>query len=525
MLIRVRCPKCEEIQFVEKTLEGKFKRCSHCGKLFKVPKRALPGKKVVNLSEKKQKEKVPKFFESSDEEDSEKDTDSDKVQAETYGEKSDPSVSEAEKEKQLPSIPPPYVAKKPVLTSANVVTCPHCWEQFGIEDILYIAQHKDLVGDPLLGPEEQQRFLPSHFTPEGHAIDSMGLVCPDRACPYCHLPIPRVITEVPSIYLSIVGSVSSGKSFFLVTLIHELRNIMPRYFAMSFRDADPHFNNILNEYENELFFNTDVDAMVTIQKTQKEGILYNQINKNGMVIKLPRPFIFLLSKSGISKPEYKEKFRLLVFYDNAGEHFEPGTDTAANPVTHHLLRSKGIFFVFDPTQDIHFRSLCRGNDPQLAQEAKVRRQEILLTEMIVRLRKHLGIKEESRCGKPLFILCSKFDLWQHLLDIKVDDKTPWQLIQPESAYALNRTMIREISGKVREILKNTCPELVYTAESFSNNVLYFPFSALGRSPQVNTATGLLSIKPRDINPIWVSVPLLYLLGLLGLIPFFALNEK
>ena len=41
------------------------------------------------------------------------------------------------------------------------VICPHCWEYFAPEDVLWIAEHIDLLGDPLLGPERHQRFLPA----------------------------------------------------------------------------------------------------------------------------------------------------------------------------------------------------------------------------------------------------------------------------------------------------------------------------------------------------------------------------
>ena len=70
------------------------------------------------------------------------------------------------------------------------VTCPHCWESFSPEDVLWISEHVDLLGDPLLGPEQQQRFLPSRFTMQGDAIDSKGMTCRSPGLPRCHLPMP-----------------------------------------------------------------------------------------------------------------------------------------------------------------------------------------------------------------------------------------------------------------------------------------------------------------------------------------------
>ncbi len=71
------------------------------------------------------------------------------------------------------------------------VTCPHCWERFAPEQILWVSEHVDLLGDALLGAESQQRFLPSRYTLEGDAIDAKAMTCRTMACPQCRLPIPR----------------------------------------------------------------------------------------------------------------------------------------------------------------------------------------------------------------------------------------------------------------------------------------------------------------------------------------------
>ena len=66
----------------------------------------------------------------------------------------------------------PSVASSAALKLLNQVTCPHCWERFAPEQVLWVSEHIDLLGDPLLGPEQQQRFLPSRFTIDGDAIDA-----------------------------------------------------------------------------------------------------------------------------------------------------------------------------------------------------------------------------------------------------------------------------------------------------------------------------------------------------------------
>ena len=77
----------------------------------------------------------------------------------------------------------------------------------------------------------------------------------------------------------------------------------------------------------------------------------------------PRPFLFTMQpQDGHPGGDPARLARMLCLYDNAGEHFQPGQDTATSPVTRHLARSRAILFLFDPTQDPRFRAVCRGSD-------------------------------------------------------------------------------------------------------------------------------------------------------------------
>ena len=41
------------------------------------------------------------------------------------------------------------------------LTCPNCWHTLPPEDILFIAKHPELLGDPVLGSDEYLRFAPT----------------------------------------------------------------------------------------------------------------------------------------------------------------------------------------------------------------------------------------------------------------------------------------------------------------------------------------------------------------------------
>lgn len=414
----------------------------------------------------------------------------------------------------------PAILKQSKSTRGDIV-CPHCWHTFDVEDFLFIARHQDLVGDPVLGPEAQQRFLPSKFTPEGHAVDSAGLSCPDMACPRCHLRIPRTAAEMPPLFASIVGAPASGKSYFLTAMMWEMRNTLARNFAMAFTDTDAITNQIINDFEEELFLSSDPEELVALRKTELQGELYNQVILDGMVTNLLKPFMFSITPAE-HHPDYeavRERIsRTLVLYDNAGEHFEPGMDSVDNPTTRHLIFSDTIFFLFDPTKDVRFRKLCKGKtDPQLAKGSRVQRQEVLLTEMINRIEKYSGKRRRSKSKKRLIIIVPKCDIWLDLLGYELPEH-PWKWDPEYRTCALDVDCIMSTSFSVRALLEEVSPELVASAESFTGEVLFLPNSALGTSPELGGETGIFGVRPAAVNPFWVPVPMLYLFHRQGLTP-------
>jgi hypothetical protein len=396
------------------------------------------------------------------------------------------------------------------------VTCPHCWTAFPTEEILWVSAHADLLGDPRLGPEQQQRFLPTRFNLEGNALDARGFPCHTLACPRCHLTVPRPLLEMEPWFVSILGSPACGKSYFLTALTWEMRRLLPLHFALTFADADPVSNRGLNAYEEALFLNSRADDRVPlanlIRKTELQGAeLYDTVSYGTQTVSYPRPFLFTLQPQDhhplANSP--RRLARVLCLYDNAGEHFQPGQESTGNQATHHLARSRLLLFLFDPTQDARFRRLCRADGAA----DRTSRQESVLLEAAARVRRYAGLAQNERHRRPLLVVVTKYDSWADLL--AGDTKEP--SIRGDR---LDLDRIEQRSQSLRLLMLRVCPEVVSAAESFAEHVAYVPVSALGCIPQVDPRTKVLAVRPRDIQPIWATVPLLYGLSrsTSGLIP-------
>lgn len=404
------------------------------------------------------------------------------------------------------------------------VTCPHCWSSFKPEEILWVAQHEDLGGDRIL-PDEPMRFLPTRFNLDCLAIDPRGMVCHTTACPQCHLTIPRVLLENEVMFFSLIGSVGSGKSNFLAAMTWQLRQQLARQFRIIFSDGDKESNWVLNHYEELLFLPDDPERWTLLEKTRTQGDLYRSVRLRGQQTQLPKPFLFAVHPAA-DHPYAADRRRagtILCVYDNAGEHYGVGQDTALTPVTRHLAHARVLMYLFDPTQDPRFRERCRGvsSDPQVTEALQTLRQETVLAEAANRVRKHRGLSAYQRYDRPLLVLIPKSDIWGPLLDI---DTTTEPIAMPQAGHgqmaAVDVPRIQKVSRKLRELLLQIAPEMVTVAEDFCSDVTYIPVSALGHSPQRHPDQPGLLIRPRDIRPHWVTVPILYALAKWhgGLIP-------
>jgi hypothetical protein len=260
---------------------------------------------------------------------------------------------------------------------------------------------------------------------------------------------------------------------------------------------------------------------VAIRKTETEGALYNSVQFDpGVPTQLSRPFIFTMrpARDHVNGHGADRLTQLLTLYDNAGEHFRPGADSARAPVTQHLAHAKVLMFVFDPTQDVRFRHRLSGvsDDPQLQPGTATARQDQLIVEMARRVRTHAGLAPNERIPKPLFVILSKSDVWGPLLTD--ESGKPMDITEPpysRERAGLGKVGIRRVdrtSDRVRELLAGVAPEVVSAAEDAFERVIYVPVSAIGTSPVLDPATGLLKVPVARIAPRWVTVPFLYTLS-------------
>ena len=425
------------------------------------------------------------------------------------------------------------------------IRCPNCWHEFPPDQLHFYSTSPEFAFDHVLGAGQQRAFLPSRFTPKGDAIDPGGGICTETACPRCHLRVPRLLAQFPTIAVSIFGSPGSGKSFLIAAMTHTVMQQIVHY-GVTAEDADPLLNAIVRDYEKTLFQQASPDVTVQLRKTEDVGDWYNKIQQRGRTKTLPKPFLYRIERFW-GNDTGKHDGRCLCLYDNAGESFEPGAENEDNPVTRHMAKADTLLFVYDPTQETAFRRACaeKSPDPQWRGQARGD-QTALFTEATKRIRDFRSMRPTDEIDTPLIVLLPKFDAWKFLLTDK-DLPNPYKEVTLKAGGSsirfLDTDVLLDVSRKCRLLIKKYQPALLAKIEATFNSkrIIFLPVSATGCSPIKNVPSepekdvipsldsldlegmDLLSEEPAsnpdgyghfragDINPIWAEMPLLTVL--------------
>lgn len=430
--------------------------------------------------------------------------------------------------------------QSPAIELIPEVRCPNCWHSFPPEGVFFISGHSDLRGDPKLeSKDEQRRFVPTRFRPDGAAVDASGTSCRDLACPNCHLLVPRVLLERrETLFLSIFGRPSAGKSYFLASMMRQMRRTLPQRFRLGVTEPHPPSNRLVQEYENAIFNHPDENALVNIARTEVSGQRwYQRVRFGDELRQYPRPMFFQISpmQGHPNAGTALRHTRTLCLYDNSGEDFLAGkTFSPNNPVTQHLARSAGLFFVLDPTQETEFLRACAGRsaDPQVQENMRDRGQDLvrdpqstILSNADQNVKRFLGREVAQPLDTPLVVIVAKYDSWSHLLPEPLPDYH-MPASKPGHAGGLRISKVQEVSQQVHDLIVRLAPEIESAANRFSRHVYYVPVTATGCAPRVANPDRGPDDKPDykfrvgDIKPNWIEVPLLWMLSrhVPGLVP-------
>lgn len=318
-----------------------------------------------------------------------------------------------------------------------------------------------------------------------------------RACPQCAKLLPRRFEVNPTFTIAVIGDTASGKSHFLTTLFHQLKEdiaVERDDILFHFRPLSDDVSKSFKNFEQKMFINHE-----PLASTQ----FYTQ--KPGTNLVVWDPLIFGLEIGYKIKGEFRKIVMNLVFYDIAGEDIT--TETNLRRLGWPILRADGIIHVADP---LSMRSIIDRLPPSgQVQEAKgvlhsrFNAERVLADVIRVYTENNQDAKEQQALTIPVAIMLSKSDLLDPIVSGLHLPSTRF-LETPISNGRIDLDEMRTIDKEVRQLLADVGDQGLARQSLRFKTSQFFAASATGCAPDKNN-------RFPDVKPRRCLDPLLWLL--------------
>lgn len=384
---------------------------------------------------------------------------------------------------------------KPLLegpSSSDVVArCPSCLDQFYVGDCDIISKIEGKILRKGPAPNEWR-------TPRRKNVETLTspkylrhLAC--RSCPHCGYLLPFNIECAKNISIAVVGDTISGKSHYIASVIHTLRERwLPEYKkSVSLTCLTP-------EVEVEYYENVMRPVFVN-----KEAVHPTQPATGNTS---SRPLIYEL-KFKSSSGEAPKRVNLL-FYDGSGEDY--AWQERMIRYARHVMYASAIIFLVDPlafpevakqikaANQLPFDLITGGIDSRSPTHAI--KSTLQLFE-----RYHGSQAENLLRSLPVAMALSKADLFRHVASVAPEHGF---LSHSRSGKSLNLQEINAIDKEVRALVKKYKGHSLLRLSQRFSTVSFFATSATGCAPDKQ---GLY----RVIEPYRCLDPILWVLDHLG----------
>ena len=327
------------------------------------------------------------------------------------------------------------------------------------------------------------------YKPKAAKCDKCGADSTRFVCPVCNNWLPTEMVEKGSEIISIIGGPASGKSNYIIALIHQLQKY--GYKLNLARIVPQMVGRNKNEYTSTLF-EKGVESIfsdhIPVPKTAKTSH--------------PIPWIFRLESHTTKKAVY------LVFYDTAGESFSTIEEIKRN--AEYLNKSKAVIVILD--------TLSVPKIQTMLEKKEIVNQDIATPfEQTMNALENFVTENPRLYRTPFAFVMSKFD---SIISNKEDldfDIAPF--VRNSSFIQTGKLSLNEIktaSDAIKDYMENQWDVGQMGHDIFmhwGDNACFFGVSALGAMTNSN---GFIDIDEKEtVKPFRVMDPLIWTLHKLG----------
>ena len=395
------------------------------------------------------------------------------------------------------------------LEQTHEIICLYCFRNFDHNQVLFRASHNmDIAGrhaeidrpldeyralfnmcsvgelPPVLNPEDFSEKYKGYLRGILSSLrDKHGNLTTARLCPYCHNDITPSAGFAPGTIISIVGASQAGKTAYLTSLIHTLRNVTTLNFEIF---CTPMTNEMGRKFKYEY-------EAPLIEK----GYLPAAVKKG----RQQEPLVFTLSFADESKPEVN-----IAFFDP----LEGMADSIYTDIYASLIRnSSAVMFMVDPQQ---FHAI--GHKVQILSRLDYDAYAITEPSQVLgSLVENYIYKQPSGISHiPTAVVLTKTDLLE-ALSYEGDYIRPKSSVFSRYVHRgyFNLTVAEIINNDVDEFIQRVDPNFRNALKRRFANLGFFAVSALGTHPD------MIHQRVAGFAPVRVDEPFLWLLYKLGYI--------
>ena len=342
------------------------------------------------------------------------------------------------------------------------IVCPYCFKETDEKNLEYMCMSKR--GGCEIA--ESNKPIPNAKVKNGLVVcPKCGHTTNIFRCPNCNKTLPPELLRSKTRIISVVGCKSSGKSYYIGTLI---RMIMEKALLTDYNQISTSWvDNKVDKVIYETRYKKNFDRKEKLAET-------NVIND----ILIDNPPILVVLERTENRTNVSDIFS---FFDAAGENYDDAE--MVESLAPYFKNSDAVILILDPRQIEDYRSIIDANYPEdiLGKQQITPFQEVL-EPTINLIRKEKRLNDNKKIDIPLCIAFSKWDLMINSPDLVPQDF----LISKSTAFGgrYDESRVNTASQELRSLL-NSIPSgknLIAIAERHFETVNYFAFSSWGTPP-------------------------------------------
>ena len=374
------------------------------------------------------------------------------------------------------------------------IKCPYCLEGISKGSVIYECPS---CGKRYGAAGLFKNQMPMCANRGAHAstIPASRIICNNKGCGNV-LPADFLDYE-QTLKFSLVGTTNSGKTNFLIVMLHELMHNLKTGLSLSALDTSSDTYGEFKEFERLMY--DDHSLLPATDRGIVDPYLWRIRDRN--------------KASGNKIPSYS-----LTIYDGAGENFS-NIDQAENTVlSRYLCDTKTLFILIDPLQLSSYRKQGVGGESVDLSNLENQDAAESLDKVVTYLRTNKGLGANQLIDMNIAIIFTKIDALVDEDGILQFGDGDLILRRGDASHfgcfdfrknGFDMKQAKVISDSIQDFIMSNEPRFFNIIESnfIKSKVHYFAISALGNAPVKENGQTMI----QHIDPIRVLDPFLWMM--------------